>query len=100
MRGWSQWACVVIISFALVSVCATVSQARIYTWTDETGVQHFSDQPPPRRSISTIRPESTKPGVDESEAGQGPAASSSERPSAARGQHLPTSLLPLISGVY
>ena len=37
----------IILVFALIIVGVPNSGAQIYTWTDENGVKHFSDQPPP-----------------------------------------------------
>ena len=37
----------VILAFALIMIGVPNAGAQIYTWTDENGVKHFGDQPPP-----------------------------------------------------
>ncbi len=37
----------IILAFALIVMGVPNSGAQIYTWTDENGVKHFGDQPPP-----------------------------------------------------
>ena len=37
----------IILAFALFVMGAPNSGAQVYTWTDENGVKHFGDQPPP-----------------------------------------------------
>ena len=37
----------IILAFALIVMGIPNSGAQIYTWTDENGVKHFGDQPPP-----------------------------------------------------
>ena len=37
----------IILAFALIIIGVPNSGAQIYTWTDENGVRHFGDQPPP-----------------------------------------------------
>ena len=37
----------IILAFALIIMGVPNSGAQIYTWTDENGVKHFGDQPPP-----------------------------------------------------
>ena len=37
----------IILAFALIIIGVPNSEAQIYTWTDENGVKHFGDQPPP-----------------------------------------------------
>ena len=36
----------ILIISILSLICVTILNAKIYTWTDENGVQHYSDQPP------------------------------------------------------
>lgn len=37
----------IILTFALIVVGVPAFGAEVYTWTDENGVKHFGDQPPP-----------------------------------------------------
>ena len=37
----------IILAFALIIIGVPNSGAQVYTWTDENGVKHFGDQPPP-----------------------------------------------------
>jgi hypothetical protein len=37
----------IILAFALMAMGVPNSVAQVYTWTDENGVKHFGDQPPP-----------------------------------------------------
>ena len=36
----------ILIISILTLICVTILNAKIYTWTDDNGVQHYSDQPP------------------------------------------------------
>jgi hypothetical protein len=36
----------ILIFSILTLICATILNAKIYTWTDEKGVKHYSDHPP------------------------------------------------------
>jgi len=36
----------ILIISLLTLMCVTILNAKVYTWTDENGVQHYSDQPP------------------------------------------------------
>ncbi len=37
----------ITLAFALIFLSVPNSGAQVYTWTDENGVKHFGDQPPP-----------------------------------------------------
>ena len=52
--------CVLLSTILLSSICATSTYAAPYKWTDEKGVVHYSDQPPP---------ENAKPGKENVGAG-------------------------------
>ncbi len=47
----------ILIISILALICVTILNAKIYTWTDDNGVQHYSDQPPENGEDYEVRTE-------------------------------------------
>ncbi len=58
----------IIIIFGFACLTASGLEAEIYTWTDENGVRHYSNTPPPERAtqVKTAREIAPSPEVSQS----------------------------------
>ena len=56
---------IILIIFALTFFCASSQYAKIYTWTDENGVKHYSNHPPENEENYKVLTESQTYQYDE-----------------------------------